>query len=409
MLKKKKEIKKVFTPRNDVVNKKMYIHRKELELELKRKVNGFKHVIMYGESGCGKSWLYKKVLSDEKIGYSMVNLANAKRLGSITNIFKYEIAEQKKYEKAKYTDTTKAEASAIIAKGNLEHQNTYEKLEEDPLREYIRKVNSNKQIIVLDNLESIFGYAEYMRELGDILTLLDDGSYNAKFLIVGVPSGVIEYFNNRDLLKTVANRLTEVSEIKGLDEGQVIEFVEKGFTQELSVDIDASNLNRLGKHIFWITNGIPQKVQEYCEILAYIVEENDWIYNENYIEKADKTWVLDNLHKNYLLVSQMMNSNETEVGRRNQVLYCLGKINKTVFKVSEIEQILRTEFATTTEGKNLSIRLILNEIADWKNSFIKKKDKEFIITDNQYILCIRMMLLKTSNDKVEKIDISNIT
>jgi hypothetical protein len=34
-----------------------------------------------------------------------------------------------------------AEANAVVAKGNLQHQNMYEKLEEDPLTEYIRKVN----------------------------------------------------------------------------------------------------------------------------------------------------------------------------------------------------------------------------------------------------------------------------
>lgn len=405
---KKKEIKKVFTPRNDIVNKKMYIHRKELEVELKRKINGFKHIIIYGESGCGKSWLYKKVLSDEKIGYSMINLANVKRLGSITNVFKFEIAEQEKYEKTKYSDTTKAEANAIVAKSNLEHQKMYEKLEGDPLREFIRKVNKGKEIIVLDNLESIFGYTEHMQELGDILTLLDDATYKVKFLIVGVPSGVIEYFGNRDLLKTVANRLTEVSEVRGLTEEQVIEFIKKGFLQELSVNIDSKDLNNLGKHVYWVTNGIPQKVQEYCEVLAYIMEEASWKYNVGYIEKTDKTWVKDSLHKNYLLISQMMNSNQTDVGRRNQVLYCLGKIGKTVFKVSEIEQLLRNEFITSTTDKNLSLRLILNEIADWKNSFIKRSEKEFIITDNQYILCIRMMLFKTDKEKIEKLDISNI-
>lgn len=405
---KKKEIKKVFTPRKDIVNKKMYIHRKELEMELKRKINGFKHIIIYGESGCGKSWLYKKILSDEKMGYSMINLANVKRFGSITNVFKYEIAEQEKYEKTKYSDTMKAEANVVVAKGHLEHQKMYEKLEEDPLREYVKKVNNGKEIVVLDNLESIFGYTEYMQELGDILTLLDDPTYKVKFLIVGVPSGVIEYFGNRDLLKTVANRLSEVSEVRGLTEEQVIEFIKKGFLQELLVDIDDNELNNLGKHIYWVTNGIPQKVQEYCEILAYMMEEEDWKYDVSYIEKTDKTWVKDSLHKNYLLISQMMNSNQTDVGRRNQVLYCLGKIKKTVFKVSEIELLLRTEFITTTSGKNLNLRLILNEIADWKNSFIKRSEKEFIITDNQYILCIRMMLFKIDKEKIEKLDISNI-
>jgi len=405
---KKRKIEKVFTPRNDSVNKKMYILRETLEKDLKRKLRGSKHIIMYGDSGCGKSWLYKKVLDDEKMEYSMINLANAKRLKSITNVFKYAIPEYERYEKTKYTDITNTEANIAVVKGKVEHHNMYEIRDEDPLRKYINQVNKGKSIIVLDNLESIFEYPEYMQELGDILTLLDDENYKAKFLIVGVPSGVIEYFNNRNLLKTVANRLTELSEVKGLDELQVKEFIKKGFINELDIHIENDEIDRISKHIYWITNGIPQKVQEYCEKLAYMIEDNAWVYDEADIEKSDKDIVLDNLHKNYLLIARMMNSNETNVGRRNQVLYCLGKINKTVFKVSEVETIVREEFIISTLGKGLNVRLILNELADWSNSFIKTQGKEYIITDNQYILCIRMMLLKTQNEKIEKIDISNI-
>lgn len=406
---KKRKIERVFTPRNNIVNKKMYIHRDILEKELIRKINGTKHIIIYGDSGVGKSWLYKKVLSDERIQYSIINLANAKRLKGITNIFKYEIAECEKYEKTKYTDITNAEASAIVVKGKLEHHNIYEIMDEDPLRKYINRISKGDGIIVLDNLESIFGYNELMQELGDILTLLDDENYNAKFLIVGVPSGVIEYFNNRDLLRTVSNRLTELPEVKGLSKLQVREFIKKGFKLELNIDIDNYELELMSEHIYWITSGIPQKVQEYCEILAYIIEDNNWIYDKKQIEIADKKIVLDNLHKNYLLISDMMNSNETNVGRRNQVLYCLGKINKTVFKVSELESIIRTEFTKSTYGKGLNVRLILNELSDWSNSFIKRQGKEYIIIDTQYILCIRMMLIKTSNEKIEKMDISNIS
>lgn len=403
---KRKEIKEVFTPRKDTINKKMYIHRTYLEDDLKRKINGSKHIIIYGESGCGKSWLFKKVLEEEKVSYSNINLANAKRLGSITNIFKDELAKKLNFNKVEYCDVQKAEINAMVAKGNIEHQDKYHKIESDPLREYINLCNN--KIIVLDNLESIFSFPVQMQELGDILTLLDDDSYKVKFLIVGVPSGVIEYFNSRDLLKTVANRLTEVPEIKGLKQEQVKEFAIRGFREELKINLNDNTIEKLSNHLYWITNGIPQKVQEYCEILAYKLKENNWHYEDKMIKDSDKTWVLDNLHKNYTLISEMMNSIKTEVGRRNQVLYCLGKINKTTFKISEIEELVRREFKKTTCDKVLNISLILNDIAEWKNSFIKKSDNEFIITDKQYILCIRIMLYKTKNDKVEKIDISQI-
>ena len=405
--KKRSDINNVFTPRNPDVNKKMYIHRESLEKDLLRKVNGYKHIIIYGESGCGKSWLFSKVLSEKKIDYSFINLAHVTRFGSITNVFENQLAEEKEYEKVNYSDTTKAEANAVIAKGNLEHQSTYKKMRVDPLREYL-KVNKNKKIIVLDNLETIFKNQKYMEELGNILTLLDDSQYKVKFIIVGVPAGVIQYFGNTVLLKTVANRLTELSEVRGLEQEQVREFVKKGFIDELLVNISDDDLDDLSNHIYWVTNGIPQKIHEYCETLAYLIEDNKWEYVSDYKEIADKKWVKDSLHKNYLLISQMMNSNNTNVGRRNQVLYCLGKIGKNAFKVAEIEKILRREFHITTVGKNLSLNLTLNEIVDWANSFIKKNGKAYIVTDSDYILCIRMMLIKNEREKIEKLDISQI-
>lgn len=405
---KRKNINSVFTPRRDAVNTKMYVNRLKLEEEFKRKLNGYKHIIMYGESGSGKSWLYKKVLKDEKIEYSVINLANAKRMGNITNLFGDAMAKIEEYQKEGFSETKSTEANVVVLKGGLLHQNNYRRKKQDPLRQYLEHINKGKGIVVLDNLESIFDHQLCMEELGDILTLLDDGAYNTKFLIVGVPSGVIEYFNSRTLLKTVANRLTELSEVKGLSTDQVTEFVRKGFIEELAVEISDDNLQSLGKHIHWVTNGIPQKIHEYCEALAYIIQKNSWVYGSKYIEEADRTLVIDNLHKNYLLISEMMNSNETEVGRRNQVLYALGKIDKTVFKVNEIEQILRSEFILSTEGKGLNVRLILNELSDWKNSFVKKQGREYIITDTQYVLCIRMMLIKSPTEKIEKKDISSM-
>lgn len=408
MFNRRKKVEDVFTPRNPKVNHKMYIHRPDLEISLIRKIEGTKHIIIYGESGCGKSWLYKKVLSDKKIGYGLINLAKAKRMGSITNVFKDEIAKKVEFEKTSYTDTKTGEVSGGLLKGGLEKQNNYSKIYGDPVREYIKLYKQKNTIIVFDNLESIFNSPTLMEEFGDILTLLDDVDYKAKFLIVGVPSEVIEYFSSRELLKTVANRLTQLKEVKGLNYEQVIEFVKKGFRDELEVKLSESELNRITEHVFWVTSGIPQKLQEYCKTLGFEIQDNDWQYTNDMLNIVDKKWILDSLHKNYAVISGMMNSIETDIGRRNQVLYCLGKLDKTCFRAQEIEKLLREEFKISTKDRRLNVSLILNDLAEWVNSFIKKNKNEYIITDKEYILCIRLMLQKTKEEKVEKLDIENI-
>lgn len=50
----------VFTPRSPEVNSEMYIARPDLEKALKNALRSSLHVIIHGESGTGKSWLYKQ-------------------------------------------------------------------------------------------------------------------------------------------------------------------------------------------------------------------------------------------------------------------------------------------------------------------------------------------------------------
>jgi hypothetical protein len=56
----RRDIDEVFTPRKTEVNENMYVVRGELEAALKNRLNGSQHIVIHGESGCGKSWLYKK-------------------------------------------------------------------------------------------------------------------------------------------------------------------------------------------------------------------------------------------------------------------------------------------------------------------------------------------------------------
>lgn len=77
----------VFTPRSASVNKSMYVDRPEYERELNRALRSGYHIIIFGDSGCGKSWLYKKVFDEERVKYITIDLANAQNSDEIDLIF----------------------------------------------------------------------------------------------------------------------------------------------------------------------------------------------------------------------------------------------------------------------------------------------------------------------------------
>jgi hypothetical protein len=87
-------------------------------------------------------------------------------------------------------------------------------------------------------------------------------------------------------------------------------------------------------------------------MLAKLIEKNNYTFEESLLNKASCKWLEDCLHSVYMTVADMMNSIETEVGRRNQVLYCLGKIDSNTFKAKDVEEMLIKEFSMSTSGKN---------------------------------------------------------
>ncbi|MCA6556445.1 MAG: hypothetical protein IM583_07410, partial [Pseudanabaena sp. M114S2SP2A07QC] len=59
-----KKPEEVFTPRASDINESMYVDRPDLEADLKKGLRSGMHLLIYGESGSGKTWLYKRVLKN---------------------------------------------------------------------------------------------------------------------------------------------------------------------------------------------------------------------------------------------------------------------------------------------------------------------------------------------------------
>ena len=133
-----------------------------------------------------------------------------------------------------------------------------------------------------------------MKELGNLILLLDDehySEYKVKILIVGVPGEIRDYFRKIPHEQTVANRLQEIPEVSRLDNAQVNTLVTRGFIEQLKADVDPKDVFKLVSHIAWVTDGIPQRIHEYCEQLAYIAEKSDFKLSPSMLDNADWEWL----------------------------------------------------------------------------------------------------------------------
>ncbi len=213
----------VFTPRSSVVNEQMYVNRELLEEQFSKHIFGGKHIIVHGESGNGKTWLYKKVFDNNKVPYTVINLATASRLGGLQRAFEDKLQKKSPDETLAQHVVTVSGGANVVLHAGIADERIYEIAKREPLEALMallhREANSKKSFIVLDNLEQILTNHDRVKELSDVLILLDDddyAKYNVRFCIVGVPSDIREYLARQSSIETITNRTMELSEVARL-------------------------------------------------------------------------------------------------------------------------------------------------------------------------------------------------
>jgi hypothetical protein len=417
---KSKTPEQVFTPRSAEVNEVMYISRPDLEEKLLQALQGRLHILIHGESGCGKSWLYKRVLSGQQACYLPANLAIASNLGSIASALKNAVDREGQATKTGYAEKKGAEVGLPgVAKGGLEHTGQYEIGEKEPFEACLShcraKAGSRPGFLVLDNLETIFSDDNLMKELGNLITVLDDNNYskyNVRMIIVGVPSEVKEYFTKLPNRQTIANRLKEIPEVTALKHDQIADFVKRGFRQELAYIIANADFDLLVNHIEWVTLGVPQRLHEYCLELAYLAQKQGNTVAVGMLDAADGNWLEAQLSNDFSVIQSIMNERETKVGRRNQVLFVLGQITRAEFRNPDVEAIIRSEFPQSTANVTINVSQILSDLAGRPTPIIKKsssKSDAYIFTDPRFKMCIRTMLRKdTTTEQISHLDIKDL-
>lgn len=406
------DISEVFTPRSHIVNNKIYVPRLDIERKLLRSINGSLHTLLSGDSGNGKSWLYKKVFDENNISYKSANAANASRLGSLTETICNALIPVDFSQKTGYSETKEAKVKAVVLDGGLSHQGSYRINLRESLElafsEARRNSGNKKFVLVVDNLESIFDDSKLMKELADIIILLDDdkyASYFIKLLIVGTPNGTLDFFAKTLNLESVANRIEELPRVNGLNLPMVRTIVEKGFNELLRFSIKNTDLSEISNHVFDITIGVAQRVQEYCEKLAYLIEDNSRDYEAQMLRDADMQWLSAGLRHAYSVIESHLNSKKTDISRRNQVIYCIGHLGGHQVNSTILSEEIRREFPKTSTDGNMGIAGVLTELSSGNSPLLKKnpKTKDYRVADPRYLMCIRVMLdIDYDSGKIER-------
>lgn len=397
------KINEVFTPRTTTVNLKTYVPRLALETALARSVQGSLHSVLFGESGNGKSWLYRKVFAQLGFHYKVANCANASRSKSVAGEIRAALIPNGSAQQTGYQEVREATDQAFQATGAVSQHDHFIVTPVDPLyvalATFRRQIGNGDAIVVLENLEAIFDDPELMNELGNILLLLDDpvyGEFRIKFLLVGVPNGVLEYFAKTKNVESVANRLEELPKVDGLTPPMVETLVETGFNQLLKFSLSNGVVSEVARHVHHVTLGVAQRVQEYCERLAYKLEDAKLVYSKERLKDADREWLGIGLRQAYTAIESHLNSKQTTVARRNQVIFCIGRMTGHQIDSSGVADKIKSEFPATAKESNMGVGSILAELASAENPLLRKnpKTKDYRVIDPRYLMCIRVMLFK---------------
>lgn len=400
----------VFTPRSANVNDSMYVPRPELEAALDRALNGQKNIIIYGQSGNGKSWLYKNLFKQQNVDYITINLANAARTGSLNSAIKSKVAELVGEQVEGREESVRVGGNAVIVTADGEQKTLYKNLTVDPLIEILNilrsRAGSRRAVIVFENFETILSKQSIVNELGNAIILSDDEDYakfNVKFCIVGTPDNAQDFFASVENRESISNRLKEIPEVVGFPQNAAEALVRSGLFNKLKYKTDYEE-TAVTYTVATLTDCTPQSIHELCLAIAVAAEKFGKNIDSRSWGNGLSDWLMESLESDIVCIKNNMNSIQTKVGRRNQVLYSISRINLKEFSAQFAEENLRYYFLDSTRGKAIDVNNILSRLCEGSNPILKKVpyNKCYRFRRPSIKMCLRSILIK-SNDGALKV------
>ena len=399
----------VFTPRSREINERMYVDRLELEERLEDALGGDKYIIVHGESGNGKTWLYKRVLARGKVPFEIVNLANAVLHGSLLGAFEAKLAELGVEKQVSRSEEFDFGIRPGGVGGGGKQQTQVAMATQSAFGSLVDYLNSRakgkRSVLVLDNFEQIVDSQDYLRAVASIIISADEESiarHGVKLLIVGVPRDLKQLVAKVGNAATIANRLIEIPEVARMTIDEATSLMSRGFEKELKFKFEVDK-EELYKEICWKTDRIAQQIHELCLKVALEAERSAGIVTKEIVAKAERKWLEESFSSDLGVIENLMNSIETKVGRKNQVIYYLGRLEKEDFKHSDVERVVRDVF-DVNEDINLNLLQMLASFSKADNPLIRRtpKNNAYRFVSPKLKMAIRAGLQKDGENRVVK-------
>jgi hypothetical protein len=367
----------VFTPRAPDINQRTYVERPALERKLINALKGDKYIILHGESGNGKTWLYKKVLKQLSLRHEIINLANLHMGKSLSAVLSNKLGDLGSETVA----SSKTEADAGIRPwgvgGGVKKITEYMAPAASPFARLVQEMNitarGKRSVLVLDNFEQIIENDDYVREVASLIISADEeviAKSGVKVLIVGTPSNIKQMISKVSNATTISNRLVEIPEVARLEVPEALLIMSQGFEVHLKFTSLISKVE-MYRDICWKTDRIAQHIQELCLAIALGAKANKGVLTHEVVQAAEREWVGESLSSDSAIIEAVMSPQDSKIGRKNQVLYCLGHYSREDFRVPDIEKAVREKFEVRPEVA-LNVAPIFSTFAKAENPIIRR-------------------------------------
>ena len=397
----------VFTPRAANVNSDMYVNRADLESRLGRAIDGTQHLIIFGDSGSGKTWLYNQYMQRQGISFRRVDLSVA-ATDSLDHAFLEAMVKRDEWVPTNKNRSTIGGADYVV-KATREESTSYEPSKKSAFDELVADFSgagTGPKFLVLDNLEQVATNNEIIQALASYVIRLDNPRFaelNLRFLLVGVIADMRELVARYDQAGTVANRLTELPEVQKLTEQEARELILRGMKEKLKYRIEDED--RLVNEVVRATERNAQQVHSLCYQIACEAELNGRSVDGGSISRGKQLWIEESLAQHMSMVENRLNRNEARWQRRNQVLYCLGQADTAELKAGEIEESVKREFPHTIESSALRVDQVMAALAKDENPLLIRNplERSYRFAHPKIKLAIGALLAKDEKGDVTRV------
>ncbi len=391
----------------------MYINRPKHEEALRRAIKTGYNIVIFGDSGCGKSWLYKKVFSDDDIFFESIDFNSAETdddvdLQMLEVLSEYEEWAEKEQTKEKSFDF-KPQRMGVGAKGDV----TFSKNEGSSftrLLEAIRsKAGSKKAYLVFENLEYILDKPAVIRRVQSMLLALDDkrvGAYNVKICLVGVPSDIKEILASGNKFQTISNRVYEIPEVGKLERKSVDLLVRRGLEQELDYTIESKHF--CCSQIAFTTYQTPQYLHDLCLHVALRAEDAFNTVSPYIIEVATQDWLMANARQNYEFVHKLIISDSSKRHSRSKIIYCISRLEKHFFKAEDVAKELEVQFPKTMSQGKMQVLRWLRKLASGDERLLKCDPEQKLFRVSTPMLRSSLRVCLKHEKSTERVDVKDL-